>query len=137
MPLTSAPLLNRIVTLASPAQSVRVTRAPGIIIPSCLPDARSKEIAVISHELRNSLGVIRNAARLLQSSADERALEYARTLIERHARQMSRHIDELLETAQPRKKVLHLAYVDLRTIVDIAAKDLAPDMLRRGHQLEV
>jgi signal transduction histidine kinase len=127
-------LLGRIVTLASSAHAFRVP-TPGIIVPPTLPDARSIEVAVISHELRNSLGVIRNAARLLRSTADAKVIDHARALIERHAVQMSSHIDELLDAAHPHKKVLHIVHVDLRTVVELAVSDIAPATLRRGHRV--
>ncbi len=37
-----------------------------IVLPLRIADSRADEIAAISHELRNSLGVVRNAARLLR-----------------------------------------------------------------------
>ena len=53
-------------------------RAPGlasIVMPLRVADSRADEIAVISHELRNSLGVVRNAARLLRLPVDENGVE--------------------------------------------------------------
>ncbi len=42
--------------------SICAARVPSIVVPPHLPDSRADEIAMISHELRNSLGVVRNAA---------------------------------------------------------------------------
>jgi signal transduction histidine kinase len=114
-------------------------RAPGIVVPSSVPDARADEIAVISHELRNSLGVVRNAARLLRMSVGPGGVDSARVLIERHVGQMNRHVEDLLETARggASKRALHLAHVDLRTIVEFAVNNIGADLARRGHRLLV
>ena len=96
-------------------------------------------IAVISHELRNSLGVVRNAAMLLRAHAGAEGVERARVLIERHVVQMNRHIEHLLDPAvlsQPRR-ALRLSYVDLRTILQNSVDAIAPDCARRGHRLLV
>jgi signal transduction histidine kinase len=111
-------------------------RLPESDLPSSPPDARADEIAVISHELRNSLAVVRNAARLLKHPT---GVEGARILIERHVGQMSRHIDDLLDASHRdvREKVLRQSHVDLRTIVEFAVSSIAPDLVRRGHRLAV
>ncbi|HEV7607338.1 MAG TPA: HAMP domain-containing sensor histidine kinase [Steroidobacteraceae bacterium] len=112
-------------------------RAPGIVLPSVTIDARADEIAIISHELRNSLGVVRNAARLLRMSVGPGGVDSARVLIERHVGQMNRHIEDLLDAAHQdaRSKVLHLTHFDLRTIVEFAVNDIAADLAQRGHRL--
>jgi signal transduction histidine kinase len=103
-----------------------------------LGGAYSEEVAIICHELRNSLAVVRGAARLLRSPAARDGIE-ARALIERHVGQMSRHIDDLLD---PKRRGelnhgLQLAKVDLAVIAGYAADAIAPDMARRGHRLVV
>ena len=76
--------------------------------------------------------------RLLRFPAGEAGIDGARVLIERHVGQMSRHIEELLDTSQQRdKKALHRSHVDLRTVVEFAVNAIAPDMARRGHRLAV
>jgi len=108
----------------------------GLVLPLLQPDIRADEIAVISHELRNSLAVVRNAAQLLRHPG---GVEGARILIERHVGQMSRHIDDLLDTSYRdiRKKTLRRTHVDLRTVVGYAVSAIAPDLARRGHHLDV
>ena len=49
-----------------------------LVLPLRIVDTRADEIAVISHELRNSLGVVRNAARLLRFPAGEKGIDGAR-----------------------------------------------------------
>ena len=113
-------------------------RTPAVVSLQ-VPDARADEIAVISHELRNSLAVVRNAARLLRHPAAANHVEGARILIERHVGQMTRHIDDLLEASHrdARKKALRRTHVDLRTVVEFAVSAIAPDLARRGHRLVV
>jgi signal transduction histidine kinase len=99
----------------------------------------AERIAVISHELRNSLAVVRNAARLLRSNFDAACIERARTLIERHVNQMNLHIEHLLDPAavDRRDDALLLSYVDLRTILKNTVDAIASDCSRRGHRLVV
>jgi len=106
------------------------------IVALQLPDARADEIAVISHELRNSLAVVRNAARLLRHP---NGVDGARILIERHVAQMTRHIDDLLDASRRDKgrKNLRRSHVDLRTVVENSVSAIAPDLARRGHHLVV
>lgn len=109
-----------------------------LVLPLRIADARADEIAVISHELRNSLSVVRNAARLLRFPVNESGIQGARTLIERHVGQMTRHIEELLDASQDgHKKALQLSHADLRTVVEYAVNATAPDMARHGHRLVV
>ncbi len=102
-------------------------------------DGQSRQIAMISHELRNSLAVIRNAARLLHSPTQGVIVDRARLLIERQVQQMSRHIADLLEpqTRENRDMGLRWSHVDLRKIIRDAVDDIAPEMERRGHRLVV
>jgi len=109
-----------------------------LVLPLRIASSRADEIAVISHELRNSLGVVRNAARLLRFPVGATGVDGARVLIERHVGQMTRHIEELLQASQGgHPKALQPSHVDLRTVVDFAAKAIASDMGRRGHRLVV
>jgi signal transduction histidine kinase len=130
-------LINSI--LAPLAVGHPVARGSAIVVPLHAPDARADEIATISHELRNSLSVVRNAARLLRMPVGASGIEGARILIERHVGQMSRHIEDLLDASHRdvRKKTLRRTHIDLRTIVEFAVSAIAPDLARRGHRLVV
>ena len=66
MPLLINSLLLPAAAIASPANGHLVPRALGIVVPLRPSDSRADEIAIIAHELRNSLSVVRNAARLLR-----------------------------------------------------------------------
>jgi signal transduction histidine kinase len=123
------------------AHSLRSGHVPGlasIVLPARIADSRADEIAVISHELRNSLGVVRNAARLLRFPVGENGIDGVRVLIERHVAQMTRHIEELMDASHGgQKKALQLTHADLRTVVEFAVNSVASDMARRGHRLVV
>ena len=113
--------------------------APRIVKASLAIKSVTDEIAVISHELRNSLGVVSNATRLLKSPLDNARIERARTLIERHVAQMNRYLERLMDPAglNRRNDALQLSYVDLRTILENSADAIAADCTRRGHRLIV
>lgn len=123
------------------AHSLRSGHSPGlanIVLPLRIAETRADEIAVISHELRNSLGVVRNAARLLRFPVGEKGIDGARVLIERHVGQMTRHIEELMEASHAgHKKVLQMSHADLRSVVEFAVNAIAPEIARHGHRLVV
>jgi len=123
----------------SPADAEIGRHAQRILKTWPAPKQSTDGIAVISHEMRNSLGVVRNAARLLRPEVDALVLERARLLIERHVAQMNRHIERLLDPnlLNQQKEALCLSYVDLRKILENAVDSIAPDCARRGHTLAV
>jgi signal transduction histidine kinase len=119
-------------------------RTPAIRVPlelaSSRTDKRADDIATISHELRNSLSVVSNAARLLRQATETRSIDNARVLIERHVAQMCRHVDDLMtlasrSTGKPTE--LQRSHVDLRSILENAVAAIEPEMERRGHRLVV
>lgn len=106
-----------------------------------LPPAVSEwpeQIAMISHELRNSLAVVRHAARIL-SMPLANGIDGARILIERQVGHMSRHVDDLLAlTARENKGYrMQRSYIDLSAAARSAIDGVAPDFARRGHRLAV
>jgi signal transduction histidine kinase len=125
--------------LPLPLNGVVALHSPRIVNPLLADDARADGIAMISHELRNSLGVVRNAARLLRAQIGAADIERVRVLIERHVGQMSRHLEDLHDPAALplRTHALHLSYLDLRTVVRNAIEAIAPDCARRNHRLIV
>jgi two-component system CheB/CheR fusion protein len=130
-------IISPVTQVAARTNGHHARRAPAIVLPLLAPDPRADEIATIAHELRNSLSVVRNAARLLRTPAGANGVEGARILIERHVGQMTRHIEDLLEASHQdaHKKVLRRTHIDLRTIVEFAVSAIAPDLARRGHRL--
>ena len=105
-----------------------------------LAEPVAREIALISHELRNSLNVVRIAARLLRQPLKADSIDNTRLLIERHVDQMTRHVQELLDSSQLGTRTTHrlrLARVDLRVIARHAIDAMASDLALRGHRLAV
>lgn len=95
-------------------------------------------IAMISHELRNSLSVVRNAAMLLRVQASGAGVERARTLIERHVAQMNLQVEHLLDSAVlNRRRQPQFARVDIRKILEHCIDSITLDCARRGHHLQV
>lgn len=101
-----------------------------------LLDTQAEEVAIISHELRNSLAVISGAAALLRPPGGADDIDAARQLIQRHVTQMSRHVEDLLEPLG-RDHGLRLTRIDLRVVARYAADDIASEMARHGHHLTV
>lgn len=125
-------------SIQSQPQSLAI-RVPARLV-NARPDPRADEVASISHELRNSLAVVRNASRLLRAPASAMQVDNARVLIERHVAQMARHIEDLLETAahsNTPKRALYRSHLDLRTVVQHSINAIAPDIEQRGHRFTV
>jgi len=95
-------------------------------------------IAMISHELRNSLSVVSNAARMLRVQVDGAGVERARTLIERHVTQMNLQVEHLLDSSElNRRKQPRLCRVDLRDVLEHTVDAITLDCARREHHLVV
>ena len=106
-----------------------------------LADRRKDEfLATLSHELRNPLAPVSNALRILQIKApDEPELTWAREIIERQVRQMTRLIDDLLDVSRITRDRLELRRerVDLARILQDAVETSRPLFEQEGHDLEV
>ncbi|WP_374676203.1 response regulator [Ideonella sp.] len=77
-------------------------------------------IAMLSHELRNPLAPIRNAAEVIRRVAPEdKTLRWASDITDRQVRQLTRLVDELLDVARisQGKIVLQRAPLDLAALV--------------------
>jgi signal transduction histidine kinase len=101
--------------------------------------ARDDRLAVIAHELLNSLSVVRNGARLfgMQQTRPE-VVETARILIERQVNQMSRLIEDLLDGSRAvGPESLERRRIDLRVLVSQVIEGFESDFHRRGHRLIV
>jgi signal transduction histidine kinase len=97
-------------------------------------------IATLSHELRNSLGAIRNASRLLRTEISVGPVQaQARETIERQIQQMTRLVDDLLDVSRIRTGKLRLKCerVELCHIVAASLQAVAFVMQQRAHRLAV
>ena len=95
---------------------------------SALEDAdrnKDKFLAMLSHELRNPLNPIRNAAAVLRlARSDVSKVEWAGEVIDRQARALARLLDDLLDVARvtQNKIDLRLQVLDLAAILEVAAE---------------
>ena len=100
---------------------------------------RDDRLAVIAHELLNSLSVVRNAGRLFGAQQTvPGVVETARLLIERQVNQMSRLIEDLLDGSRAAgPESLQRRRIDLRVLVRQVIEGIELDFRRRGHRLTV
>lgn len=97
-------------------------------------------LAILSHELRNPIGAIRNAAHVLSLLEDEDELkEKARTIIERQIAQLSRLVDDLMEVSRIATGKLQLRHdrVVMSSIVERAVETVLPLIHQRKHELSL
>lgn len=97
-------------------------------------------LAMLSHELRNPIAPIGNAAHVLRLpgvSAED--VRWAGDVIERQVRQLSRLVDDLLDVARINsgKINLHMDTVDLRGVIGAAIEETRPGIDGREHELTV
>jgi signal transduction histidine kinase len=100
---------------------------------------RDDRLAVIAHELLNSLSVIRNASRLFGAQQTvSGVIDSARLLIERQVVQMSRLVEDLLDGSRAAgPESLQRRRIDLRVLVRQVIEGIELDLRRRGHQLTI
>ena len=81
-------------------------------------------LAVLSHELRNPLNPVRNAAAVLRLSSDRSQVVWAAEVIDRQSRQLARLLDDLLDAARITQGKLELRRqrVALSAIVAMAVE---------------
>jgi two-component system CheB/CheR fusion protein len=101
---------------------------------------RDEFLAMLSHELRNPLGAIVNAAMLARERgvADElgrRPLD----VIERQSRQMTRLLDDLLEVGRVTQNKIELRkqLLDARAVIQEAVNAMGPALADRGLELRL
>jgi two-component system CheB/CheR fusion protein len=105
----------------------------------------SEQLVMVSHELRNCLGAVRIAAKLIKLKRRQpAAAENARRVIERQAAQMAALINDLLELALPEVSqgvagwpTLRCERVDLRVVARHALETVAAEIGRRNQRLTV
>ena len=98
-------------------------------------------LAVVSHELRNPLASIANAAHLLRSNDDVAPLlqERARSIIERQVQQLTRLVDDLMDVSRVSTGMVRLQLDDVAVsgVVERAV-DVARHLInQQGHELTV
>jgi PAS domain S-box-containing protein len=97
-------------------------------------------IATLSHELRNPLAPIRNAARLLESATlNSEEMNRSRQIISRQVRHMASLLDDLLDVSRITRGVLTLKKerVDLKSLFEAAVETSRPTIDSKRHTLEI
>jgi PAS domain S-box-containing protein len=97
-------------------------------------------LAMLAHELRNPLAPIRNAVQILRAKGPpEPELQWARDVIDRQVRQMTRMVDDLLDVSRISNGKIELRKerVELTTIVNSAVEASGPLIEKWGHELTV
>jgi PAS domain S-box-containing protein len=104
-------------------------------------DRRKDEfLAMLAHELRNPLAPIANAIAVLRlPKLESNRLDWARDVIDRQVRHLSRLVDDLLDVSRiTRGKVrLRKEPVELRSIIARAVETSKPLIASRRHELTV
>jgi PAS domain S-box-containing protein len=101
---------------------------------------KDRFLATLSHELRNPLAPIRNAAQVLGSPAlPPHRLRWAQTVIQRQVKHMSWLLDDLLDVARITQGKLELkkSRVSLNSIVDAAVEAARPLIDEKRHHLSI
>lgn len=91
-------------------------------------ERRDQFLAMLSHELRNPLGAIVNAARVIQGAQQEEARNRASEVVIRQSGQMARLLDDLLDVSRITlgKIELKKQIFDLRETIEEAVKVIGP-----------
>ena len=95
-------------------------------------------LAMLSHELRNPLAAIQGAIELMQRKAiDDTQLVWARDVLSRQNRHLSRLIDDLLDVSRITmgKLTLQKEAVELRDVIQHAVETARPLVEMRRHNL--
>ncbi|MFI4884771.1 MAG: ATP-binding protein [Steroidobacterales bacterium] len=104
-------------------------------------DRRKDEfLAMLSHELRNPLAPMRNAAEILASPAvNARQLQWASGVIRRQTAQMTALLDDLLDLARiaQGRLSLRLEAVSFKSVLDSAIEAARPSIERKDHLFTV
>ena len=96
-------------------------------------------IAMLSHELRNPLGPIRNAVGILRQVDPRPEAASSVQMIERQVAHLSRLVDDLLDVSRVTSGKVHLRRkpLELNQLLQAAVDSARPGFDARGHTLEV
>lgn len=105
-------------------------------------EGRHKDVVLgtLAHELRTPLGVLSNAAQLIEIAAPREAkLQDATTLIRRQVKYLQTLVEDLLELGRVKaaKVSLQLERVDVRSIVEAALETSSASLRERQQTAEV
>lgn len=100
---------------------------------------RDEFLAMLSHELRNPMGALLHATRVLDRVLPDETGKEPRRVVQRQARQMARLLDDLLDVSRVTQGKIEIRWevVDLVSLVDDALSAVQPMIETRRHQLTV
>ena len=101
---------------------------------------RDEFLAMLSHELRNPLSPLRNAAHLLmQGETTDPKIVWSRGVIERQLKHMIRLVDDLLDVSRiARGKIVLLSEpVKLANVIAAAVETVQPLLEQKRQQLQI
>ncbi len=101
---------------------------------------KDRFLATLSHELRNPLAPIRNAAQILGSPGlPPERLRWAQSVIQRQVKHMSWLLDDLLDVARITQGKLELkkSRISLTSVVDAAVEAARPLIDEKRHHLVI
>jgi signal transduction histidine kinase len=113
---------------------------PRLAVPAVVEALAPEAFAwTLAHELRQPLAVLSSAVALVRQDAPSEATLRATEIMARQIRQMSRMIEDLVDSARLAngKVSLILQRVDLRDVLKEAAADVTTDVAAQHHVLEV
>lgn len=142
--VTAAPLVDRTGRIASIRWCLRdiTDQERARSAERLMDEARRKDefLAVLAHELRNPLAAITLAADILTGQTGDPARKrWAAEVVERHADQLHRLVDDLLDVSRVShgKITLQAEEVDLREVVGAALESCQAILEGKGHQVSV
>jgi PAS domain S-box-containing protein len=104
-------------------------------------DTRKNEfLALLAHELRNPLGPIRHAVKILRARAPSpEELQWATNIIDRQTEHMTRLVDDLLDVSRITRGTIELRRerVDIADVLKAAVETSGASIERARHQLRV
>ena len=101
-------------------------------------DRRKDEfLAMLAHELRNPLAAVGNAINVLKMSNAEDNITFAKDVVERQVKQLTRLIDDLLDVSRitTGKIRLRREFLDAAFLLDQAIESARPLINERRHEL--
>lgn len=114
------------------------TRAEGQLKEAVVK--RDEFLAMLSHELRNPLSPLRNAAHMLmQGETQDPKIIWSRGVIERQLKHMIRLVDDLLDVSRiARGKIVVVSErVAMNDVIAVAVETVQPLLEQKGQQLTV
>src|SRR5207237_2953379 len=104
-------------------------------------DVRKTEfLALLAHELRNPLGPIRHAVKILRARAPSpEELQWATNIIDRQTEHMTRLVDDLLDVSRITRGTIELRRerVDIADVLKAAVEASGASIERARHQLHL